>query len=945
MIAEKNVDPRWKLEQFYVYPDPRARFADWTNPDRPPMPPDDPAAAKLAPRPQKPGKAGIEYIAGHGYIDLLQQWDEENRRELAEEEAKAKAENTPGSAPTLEAGKDTSPAQTPLGPASAIPDIQRELTAPVTVDRPLPLPTDVATKPEEKPYLLKLEQVVELACINSRELQTQREQLYLTALPVTLERFAFSAQFFALEQIFRNYFGSSEPNGPQNNWLFNSSIGFGKLFSTGALLVAQMSNQTIVNLGSLFGTPVPRSLSQTTISLDFIQPLLRGGGRAVTLEPMTQAERNLLYAMRDFVRFRQQFFVVIAAGQPQFIPGVSAGVAAISPGTVTAPGTFVPGGVGTPSILGGTFPIVAVVPGLGGRLSPINPGQPTPQGVLGTIQDRATLTNQYKNVKSLQNYLERFRVYLEGGIVNPVQVGQVEQSLLTSINQGVLNGQVNYRVDYDQLKLQLGLPLTVPLLLDDAPLRPMFRQVARYEDLSNDYVADVDEVTKMGRLEDDPAQLRTRLRKLLDASRLLEGTKYQPLLRRRWIDWEKLSAKELQRRLDDLLAARRKLLDVRSAYEAKNQPIPLDLIRSLEETNLEVDLGSFERLLRRYSAQDWKKLANPQLQQIEQTTELVNIRRGFIALLEGAYGERQQQIRESWPPVPPLCVNGVDLLSADDDVALNAIAEAALINRLDLMNARAQLVDAWRKIAVTANTLLGTANVEYHMDATTPAQLAQPFDFSTSRSRHQLIFNLQPPLVRRLERNNYRSTLIGYQQQRRALMASQDNILFAVRFELRQMRAIGNNYHRIQKRAIELAYSQVGQALEAFNQPAQPSGPGPIQGFVGPPTTPGGGGDPAALTQQLLSSQNALVAAQNTLYTTWINYLSTRMALYRDLGLMPLDARGVWNDDVANCDCQPAACGQPSPSGPERQSREPAEQLPGPRTLPPAPSTPGGEQP
>lgn len=951
MLCEKNVDPRWKLEQFYVYPDPRARFADWTNPDRPPMPPDDPPAAKLAPQPQKPRKAGIEYIAGHGYVDMLNQWDEENRRELAEQEAKEKAAagGKTAESTTMGLGSGASPATTPLGPASAIPDIQRELTAPVTVDGPLPLATDVATKPEEKPYLIKLEQVIELACINSRELQTQREQLYLAALPVTLERFAFAAQFFAVEQIFRQYFGSGEPGGQRNNWVFNTSIGFGKLFSTGALLLAQMSNQTIVNLGSLFGTPTPRSLSQTTISLDFIQPLLRGGGRAVTLEPMTQAERNLLYAMRDFVRFRQQFFVVIAAGQPQFIPGVSAGVLAISPGTVTTPGAFVPGAAGLPAVLGTGLPspVPSVVPGTGGRNGPINPGSPTPQGVLGTIQDRATLTNQYRNVRSLQNFLERFQVYQEGGLVNPVQVGSVRQQLLNAINQ-VLNNQVNYRTDYDQLKLQLGLPLTVPLVVDDEPLRPMFRQVARYEDLSNDYIADVDEVTRMGRLEDDPAQLRARLRKMVDTSRLLEGTRYQETLRRRLADWEKVSTKELDARRGQLLAERRKLLDVLSDFQAKNQPVPQDLTARIDQASFEIDLATFELLLRQYAGIDPRKARNPQLAQVEQTAILINIRRAFVALLEGAYGERQEQIRQSWPPLPPFCVNGVDLLRADDDAALNTVAEVALTTRLDLMNARAQLVDAWRKIAVTANSLLGVANVQYHLDATTPAELAQPFDFSTSRSRHELIFNLQPPLVRRAERNNYRSTLIAYQQQRRAFMASQDFVLFAVRFELRQMRAVANNYHRIQKPAIELAYSQVGQALEAFNQPATPTGPSPIQGLVGAPGQPGGGGgggggDPAALTNQLLGAQNALVQAQNLLYTTWITYLSTRMNIYRDLGLMPLDARGVWLDDVANCDCQSAPSGQPGPIGPQRQA-EGAEQLPQPSTLPPAPGPAPGEK-
>src|SRR6266481_1332584 len=59
VLAEKDRDPAWKIEQWHVYPDPRARFADPTNPDRPPMPPDDEAAYALSPHPQRPGHAGI----------------------------------------------------------------------------------------------------------------------------------------------------------------------------------------------------------------------------------------------------------------------------------------------------------------------------------------------------------------------------------------------------------------------------------------------------------------------------------------------------------------------------------------------------------------------------------------------------------------------------------------------------------------------------------------------------------------------------------------------------------------------------------------------------------------------------------------------------------------------------------------------------------------------
>ena len=119
---------------------------------------------------------------------------------------------------------------------------------------------------------------VELASLNSREFQDRREDLYLAALPVTLERFAFAAQFEALNTTIREWAGSQSSVGQRNGWLNNSSVGLSKLFSTGALLLVQFSNQTLINLG---GTQ-PRTLSQSVINLDLVQPLLRGGGRATT---------------------------------------------------------------------------------------------------------------------------------------------------------------------------------------------------------------------------------------------------------------------------------------------------------------------------------------------------------------------------------------------------------------------------------------------------------------------------------------------------------------------------------------------------------------------------------------------------------------------------------------------------------------------------------------
>jgi hypothetical protein len=172
--------------------------------------------------------------------------------------------------------------------------------------------------------------------------------------------------------------------------------------------------------------------------------------------------------------------------------------------------------------------------------------------------------------------------------------------------------------------------------------------------------------------------------------------------------------------------------------------------------------------------------------------------------------------------------------------------------------------------------------------------------------------------VRVVERNNYRSALINYQQIRRALMINEDQVVFEARFQLRNLRALANNYQRIQRTNIQLAYVQVDQALQQFAQPQAPPG-ADLPGFVGPTAARPQLADPAALTSQLLAAQNSLLSAQNSLYSTWIGYLTTRMNFYRDLGVMPLDSRGVWIDASASCDC----------SSPDQPSEQPGGQRPG----------------
>jgi outer membrane protein TolC len=243
----------------------------------------------------------------------------------------------------------------------------------------------------------------------------------------------------------------------------------------------------------------------------------------------------------------------------------------------------------------------------------------------------------------------------------------------------------------------------------------------------------------------------------------------------------------------------------------------------------------------------------------------------------------------------------------DLDDAQNLAGQTALVNRLDLMNQRAQLVDGWRQIAVFANSLLGTFDVRYHMDVLTPPpDVAQPVNFEGQRARHQLTFNTELPLVRRLERNNYRASLISYQRARRSLMLAEDSVLFQVRQNVRALRQLAQDY-RIQQRALELAYLQVENSLETFRAPADPGSARDAASAA------------ASLTNQLIQAQQSVPNSQNRVFSSWINYVTTRMALYRDLELLQVDSRGVWIDEFASPDCTaPEGCDQ-SPAGPEPQ--------------------------
>ena len=96
-------------------------------------------------------------------------------------------------------------------------------------------------------YLLTLDQAAELAMFNSREYQDQRENLYLAALPVTLERFSFMAQFFAAEEAIRAYAGRDAAGRPDQQLDPEQRHRLQQGAADRALLLLNFSNQTVFN--------------------------------------------------------------------------------------------------------------------------------------------------------------------------------------------------------------------------------------------------------------------------------------------------------------------------------------------------------------------------------------------------------------------------------------------------------------------------------------------------------------------------------------------------------------------------------------------------------------------------------------------------------------------------------------------------------------------------
>lgn len=165
--------------------------------------------------------------------------------------------------------------------------------------------------PLAAPRVLTLADAFEIAAANSRDYQRQKELAYLAALDLTFERYLFEARF----GVTTSYDWSSTPAGAkrQRDGALTTDFSLTQQLASGGLLVFGFTNSLIQRFtGIEFGNGTNHSTS-SFVDLSFSQPILRGAGARIVQEPLVQAERDTVYALRDFERFRQEFAVRIAS--------------------------------------------------------------------------------------------------------------------------------------------------------------------------------------------------------------------------------------------------------------------------------------------------------------------------------------------------------------------------------------------------------------------------------------------------------------------------------------------------------------------------------------------------------------------------------------------------------------------------------------------------------
>lgn len=711
------------------------------------------------------------------------------------------------------------------------------------------------------------DRVVELARLNSRDYQTELEDLYLSALDVSFQRFRFDAQFFGgYETIFT-------ADGPQRSGPRSSSelqantrnIQMEKLFASGGELVVGFANQLVWE----FSGPNSHSVN-SLIDFSLVQPLLRGGGRRVVLERLTQSERDLLANVRQMERYQRGFYLEIVAGRAAG-PGPSAG------------------GVGFPSI------------GASGSFSA--------GGYMGLLQTEQNIRNQEANIAGLRSSLTQLESFFEAGRIDSFQVELTRQALFRE-QSSLLSNRASFANRLDLYKIDLGLPPELPVKLDVDPFFNQFNLIepafTRVQNQLTDLQVGLGE-SIIGMLPDPTVVELDPLQQL------------QPEL-----VWDEKAAATFA----GILANLRQIQELRSRVAEEFAPLVADDVAALREMLPQriTELQGIQQQLVDYGNQNGKPTTQEsvtngvlstgrlsrlpeQLEQIQADLKddfalhgetLEKLIEDIEKLMAEApnltpqqlYSRAQQEVFGQAPSEISALIADVLSLAlvqarartesitlTDVDISAEEALDIARINRRDWMNAQAALVDSWRQVGFFANDLEADLDVVFSGDIGNLGK--NPVKFNSDNGRLRVGLQWDAPVTRLVERNNYRESQIAYERTRRQYYAFRDLVSRGLRDTIRTIDVNKINFE-LRRAAVQVAISQVERTQLRLQEPSKPNQD--QQKFD------------SSTARDLINALDSLLSAQNDFLGVAVNYEVLRRSLDLDMGTMQLDSRGIWID-------------------------------------------------
>ncbi len=618
---------------------------------------------------------------------------------------------------------------------------------------------------EEGQVVLDRDEAVRLALVNSREYQRELEDLYLSALDVSFERFRFDTQFFGGNSTFFTADGPDRASGVSSWLTTDTDLQMQKLFAGGGELVVGMANSLVWQ----FAGPDDYG-ANTLLDFSLVQPLLRAGGRAVVLEQLTDTERALLANIRQMERFRRGFYLQVVVGRGALAGPARGGVgiAAVSTGTVRSAGGF-----------------------------------------YGLLRQQVEIRNQRSTVAGLRTGVERMQASYDVGLATSQQVNTTLQGLL-SAQSGLLRIDTEYERSLDAFKIQMGLPPELEIKIDDPLLAPfdlIDPAMADTQDFLTAVLAELREQFQVGQFKPSaalPSDLADIRRQVVDRLEMVHDDlqRLNEALPTRREELQKLSDREEVRRGDieaaicsaEGLDMRVEELHNQLTEPPEDQPDDLPLDESVHATLAEVE--RFE--------QDVLPNISPQNAETE-LESLVNLLSHLADQLL-TLSLIQAQARLDTVTLEPI--------DMEPETALRIARQC----RRDWKNARADLVDTWRQIEVAGNDLESDLDVVFSGDINTKDNNPVRFRGTTGRLRVGLEFDA--PLTRLVERNTYREVLIAYQQARREYYTVEDLIASSLRDTLRTIRVNQLDFE-VKRAAVFVAIARVDEAQERLKEPGR----------------------------------------------------------------------------------------------------------------------------